>query len=159
MIRRVNKSSLDGTILSLTIGITTIAITSISYGDRLEKSDLREMGAQKIAEITLGTYHTEPAKVKLSEMEFRSKVQPLLQPSGYGNEQLAVVVNYEHPDAGQDSDLLDTATIVSAPHSGSNDSKPMEVEMTIFFGQLFIGNDRKTINQRNMTTPLAASAF
>lgn len=157
--RRVNKIALDGTSITMMFGRNQVACTKASYADKLETATLSHMGSQAIDARTMGSYSTEEAKVSMDSVVFRAEFQPLLQKSGYGNEQIPIVFGYSHPDLGDDSDLLDQCRFTGLAQAVENSNKALEVEFGIVFNQLYLGDDRRTINQPNPAVPLGASKF
>lgn len=145
-IRRVKRIALSGTDLTITIGKTTIPLTKISYGDKLETGTLNHMGAQEISARTRGTYSTDEVKIGIDAVVYRAELYPLLAKDGYGNAVQPVVVTYAHPDLGSDTDLLEDMRITAPAFSPDNSNKAQEVEITGVFNQLKIGNERKTLN-------------
>ncbi len=159
-INRVSRIAIDGTTVTIAFGRANIACTKASYGDGLTTGTLTSMGSQSIDARTLGTYKTEQATVSMDSVIFREELMPLLAADGFGNEVIsAVVVNYGHPDLGFDSDALGEARFVGIAAAVENSEKAAEVEFKIDFNQLYWGNARITINQRDLTTPLPASRF
>lgn len=157
--RRVNGIALDGTSITLMFGRNQIACTKATYGDKIETAVLSHMGNQTIDERTMGSYATEDAKVSMSAVVFRAEMVPLLQTNGFGNEPIPIIFAYRHPDLGDDSDFLRDARFVGLNHALENSNKALEVEFTIVFNQLYIGDDRKTINNPDPSLPLRASKF
>lgn len=159
-INRVSRIALDGTTVTIAFGRATIACTKASYGDGLTTGTLSSMGSQSIDARTRGTYKTEQATVSMDSVIFREEMMPLMAVDGFGNEELsAILVSYGHPDLGFDSDALGEARFVGLAAAIENSEKALEVEFKIDFNQLYWGNNRITINQRDLTTPLPASKF
>jgi hypothetical protein len=158
-IRRVSRIALDGSTITMTMGRHQIPSTKASYGDKLETEVIRNMGAQEISARTPGIYSTEDAKVTMESVTFREVLYPLLQQSGYGNEQIPIVFAFTHPDLGDDSDLLEECRFVGIAQALEASAKALEVEFGIVFNQLYLGNDRKTINAIDPSVPLNASQF
>jgi hypothetical protein len=157
--RRVKKIALDGTSITMMFGRNQIPCTKASYADKLETAVLSHMGSQTIDARTMGTYSTEEAKVSMDAVVFRAEFAPILQVSGYGNEQFPIVFAYLHPDLGDDSDLLDQCRFTGLSQALENSNKALEVEFGIVFNQLYLTNNRITINQPNPAVPLGASRF
>lgn len=159
-ITRVNRIALDGTTLTIAFGRVTIACTKASYGDGLTTGTLSSMGSQSVDARTRGTYKTEQATVSMDSVVFRAELMPLMAADGFGNEVLpAIIVAYQHPDLGFDSDALGEARFVGLAAAVENSEKAFEVEFKIDFNQLYWTNERKTVNQRDLLTPLPASSF
>ena len=152
MIRRVNRTAFDGTCISITLGRSQAKCLKISYGDKLEPQTLSNMGSQEIDAMTPGNYSTEDAKVTMEATEYRASILPYLTP-GYGNQLMPIVVGFSHPDVGDDSDLLDGARIIGNSAPAETGGKFHEVEFTIKFMQLAMGEKRVTINRLAGTTP------
>lgn len=157
--RRVNKIALDGTNITMMFGRNQVQCTKSSYGDKLETTTISYMGSQAIDARTMGSYSTDEAKVSMESVVFRAEFLPLLQKSGYGNEQIPIVFGYSHPDLGDDSDMLDQCRFTNLAQAIDNSNKALEVEFGIVFNQLYLGEDRITINQPNPAVPLGASKF
>lgn len=157
--RRVNKIALDGTTVTMMFGRNQIACKKASYADKLETEAVSNMGSQAINARTAGTYSTEEAKISMDAVVFRAEFYPLLQVDGYGNEQIPIVIAESHPDLGDDSDLLDQCRFTGISNAYENSNKAREVEFGIVFNQLYLGNDRKTLNKLDPAVPLAASKF
>jgi hypothetical protein len=158
-VRRVEKIALDGTSITMMFGRNQIACTKASYADKIETTAVSFMGSQAIDARTVGSYSTEEAKVSMDSVVFRAEFMPLLQRSGFGNEQIPIVFGYSHPDLGDDSDMLDQCRFTGTSQAIEASNKALEVEFGIVFNQLYLGDDRKTINQPNPAVPLGASKF
>jgi hypothetical protein len=157
--RRVEKIALDGTSITMMFGRNQIACTKASYADKIETTAVSFMGSQAIDARTVGSYSTEEAKVSMDSVVFRAEFMPLLQRSGFGNEQIPIVFGYSHPDLGDDSDMLDQCRFTGTSQAIEASNKALEVEFGIVFNQLYLGDDRKTINQPNPAVPLGAPKF
>ncbi len=155
--KRVQNIGLDGSTVTLTIGRHQIPCLSGSYGDSLETETVSYMGSQRIDERTAGTYKTEPGKVKMTSIVFRAQLYPLLQKRGYGTEKFQAVFTVQHPDLGSDSDLLDGARFTSIAEAYENSAKSQEVEFGVVYDQLYLGDERKTINKLDTSQRLAPS--
>jgi hypothetical protein len=157
--RRVEKIALDGTSITMMFGRNQIQCTKASYADKLETTAVSFMGSQAIDARTMGSYSTEEAKVSMDSVVFRAEFMPLLQRSGFGNEQIPIIFGYSHPDLGDDSDYLDQCRFTGVSQAIEASNKALEVEFGIVFNQLYLGDDRKTLNQPNPAVPLGASKF
>lgn len=157
--RRISKIALDGTNITMMFGRNQVPCTKASYADKIETATLSHMGSQAIDARTMGTYSTEEAKVSMDSVVFRAEFEPLLQKAGYGNEQIPIVFGYSHPDLGDTSDMLDQCRFTGLSQALENSNKALEVEIGIVFNQLYVGDDRRTINQPNPAVPLGASKF
>lgn len=155
-IQRVQRLALDGSTVTITFGRHEVRCTKVSYGDKLEKSTLSNMGSQEIDAATLGTYKVDDAKVSIEAIEFRTVLYPILQSNGFGNERINVVVTYGHPDIGYDSDMLGWCSFIAPAASMANDNKPAEVEITLQPLQVYWGSERKTINRVGAAVPLTS---
>lgn len=158
-IRRVERIGLDGTCISVTIGRTTIPFRKTSYGDKLETDAGSDMGSQQIDYRTRGTYTTDEFDGEIEEVNFREILQPLLKTDGFGNEHLPIVVSETHPQLGYDSDLLENFRFGAISNTYQNDNKVLVRSVKGTFDQLYLGEDRKTINQFDLTVPLGAPNF
>src|SRR5512145_2020196 len=117
--QRVRGVELDGTNITMVIGRTQIDILKCSYGDKLTPEKLRQMGRQDIDSITRGIYDTDDGKFTLAASVFRGELAPLLDTEGFGNRVIPLIFNFNHPELGSDSDLME-ARIVSITGSGEN---------------------------------------
>jgi hypothetical protein len=145
-IRRIAGIEVDGTLVTVTLGRTTIRAISAAYGDSLETAVAIQMGEQIQSARTAGTYKTETAKIKFRTSICRGIVLPNLPKFGMGNAGLAIVVGFAHPDIGTDSDLMRGARLTKIGASYENSNKPAEMELEFEFLQLFWGESRRTIN-------------
>ncbi len=157
--RSVDRIALDGTCITLVFGRNEIPCTKASYGDAIETTTITNMGSQQIDGRTRGTYKTTDAKVSMQSQIFRDIFAPLLQKDGYGNEQVPIVFQYQHPDLGDDSDYLDQCRFVGIDQALENSNKALEVEISIVFNQLFLTDERKTINTLDTSLPIGPSNF
>src|SRR5258708_2957681 len=145
-VRRVDKIAFDGSSLTVTMRRHIIALRKASYGDKLETDFGSNMGSQQVDFRTPGSYSTVDPKFTMESVVFRAEFYPLMQKNGYGNEQLPIVVTESHPDLGDDSDLLDGVRFTGLDRAFESSNKANEVEFGAVFNQLYIGNERKTIN-------------
>lgn len=144
-IQRIRGYELDGTTITMVIGRTQFDILKCSYGDKLSPEKLRQMGRQDIDSITRGTYDTDDGKFSVAASVFRGELAPLLDVEGFGNRVIPVIFCFNHPELGNDSDLME-ARIISLSGSGENSSKPNENELGLIIRQIWWTNERKTIN-------------
>lgn len=144
---RVANIGLDGTTVTITIGKTTVPATSAKYGDALSPSKLAYMGAQDTAEITPGTYEADDAEIEFSAIVWRTVVMPALAANGYGNKPLSIVVSRSHPDAGDDSDLLEGCRLTKSAASTTNSSDAEKTTATFTVRQVRWTDARRTLNQ------------
>lgn len=158
-IRRVTGLGFDGSNVTATFGRKEIRLISASYADRLEKGKLSQMGSQEIDEISNGTYATEDAKLKISAVTFRTVLMPAMPATGGGNVRMPIVIGREHPDLGDDSDLLEGCTINNWAAAVENSNKVEEVELTATVRQIRWTHQRKTINQLAGAVPAGATGF
>jgi hypothetical protein len=158
-LRRVAGIGLDGSTVSTTFGKVPIPLIKCSYGDKLEPTYLSYMGSQTQDEQTQGTYKTDEAKITMSSVVFRTLFMPAMPSNGGGNVRFPLVVNREHPDLGDDSDLLENCRCVNWGAAVENSSKAEETELVLTIQQIKWTDDRKTINQLAGAIPAGASAF
>lgn len=158
-IRRVARIALSGTDLTMTIGRHQIACRKASYGDKLETDSGSNMGSQQIDFRTRGSYTTEEAKITMESVVFRAELMPLFQQNGFGNEEIPIIFSFSHPDLGDDSDLLDEARFTNIAQALEASNKAFEVDFGITFNQLYLTDERKTINAIDPSVPLNASNF
>jgi hypothetical protein len=158
-IQRVDRIAVDGTTVTITLGRHQIAALKASYGDKIERATITEMGSQQIDAETPGNYSTEPLTISFEYITFHAEVMPLLQKDGFGNEKIPIVVGVSHPDAGDDSDLLDQCRFLEQKDSVENTNAARIVETTWSTNQVYWGEERKTRNQLDLSQPLAASNF
>lgn len=158
-IKRVSRIALSGTNITMTIGRHQIACRKASYGDKLETDSGSNMGSQQIDFRTMGTYTTDEAKITMESVVFRSEFMPLLQQNGFGNEEIPIIFSYSHPDLGDDSDLLDESRFTNLSQAIEASNKALEVDFGIVFNQLYLTDERKTINAIDPSVPLTTSNF
>lgn len=145
--RQVNGIGLDGTNVTATFGKIEVPIVSATYGDKLEPGTLSFMGAQQNDERTPGTYSVDEITIKVSTIIFRTRILTAMPQYGGGNILIPIVIGYEHPDIGTDSDLLDQCRITQWPQTTENSNTPLQVELKANSLQIFWSDQRKTINQ------------
>lgn len=145
--RKVQNVGLDGSTVSATIGKTAIRIIKASYGDKLEPGTLSYMGSQQIDEMTPGTYSVDDPKITMSAIRFRTEYMPLMPATGGGNVRMPIVIGRSHPDAGDDSDLLENCRCINWAAAVENSNKAEEVELVFKCQQIKWTDERKTINQ------------
>jgi hypothetical protein len=157
--KSVNRIAIDGTTVTATLGRLQLPLTKASYSDALETEELRRMGEQIIAAVTPGAYKPGEISLEMSSADFRSLLVPAMQTDGFGLEQIALVITETHPDLGTDSDLIDgfRFTNLSSAHEASATVEKVEIKGKCV--QVYWGDERKTINKRNMALPLTASGF
>lgn len=159
-VRRVNRQAFDGTSPAIQFGRVRANAVSISYGDKIDPQHQSNLGSQAIDSTTEGAYSTERGKVKMEAVVFRAEIAPKLQSRGFGAERIPVVITYQHPDVGDDSDMLDGARIVglqAAADAASNGA--LYVEFEIDYLQIYWTNERKTINRLDTAQRLGSSQF
>lgn len=145
--QRVLGIGLDGTTVSVTIGRTVIPCTKGSYADNLDPQFLTYMGSQSQDESTPGTYKTDVAKFTMSSVVFRTEFLPKLPQNGAGNVRFPMVVGFEHPDLGDDSDLLEGCKIMNLAAAIENSGKALETELSFQVQQIRWTDRRVTINR------------
>lgn len=146
-LRRVANVGLDGSTVTMSFGKVEIRCIKASYGDKLEKSKLSEMGGQTIDAISRGTYATDDLKVTMSAIRYRTEFMAAMPTTGGGNVKMPIVIGRSHPDAGSDSDLLEGCEYLGTTQAVENSSKVEEVELNFIVAQLKMTDERKTINQ------------
>lgn len=146
-LRRVVGAGLDGSTVTLTIGKIEVPAISASYGDKLDKAKLAHMGAQQTDEITLGTYDAPEGEIKVSSVTFRSIIMPAMPPYAGGNVRLPIIVGFEHPDLGSDSDFLEDCYLNNWAQAVQNSNAAFEVPLKVTIRQIYWTDQRKTINQ------------
>lgn len=146
-LRRVKNIGLDGSTVTATIGKREIRIVKASYGDKLEPAFLSEMGSQEQDEQSPGTYKTDEVKITMSSMRFRTEFMPAMPATGGGNVLLPIVIGRQHPDLGDDSDLLLDCRCTNWGAAVENSNKVEETELTFSVRQIKWTDERKTINQ------------
>jgi hypothetical protein len=149
--KRAVGRGLDGSTVRITLGKIEVSALSAQYGDKLESATLSPMGSQEIQEETDGTYSTEEVTVKVSALEFRTKLLPAMPKNGGGNVRMPMGVSFEHPDLGTDSDMLENFRIKNWPSAVENSNAAFEVELKGSCTQVYWGEDRKTINRLSGT--------
>jgi hypothetical protein len=158
-LQRVNRLALDGSTVSMYFGRAVIECLKATYGDKIETQTVTQMGSQEISARTRGTYSTEEATITMDTQVYRSELAPLLDYDGFGNRTLPIIIQYYHPDIGDDSDLLDRARFVGGGAATENTANPLTVDIKIAFDQLYWTNERKTRNQLSVNTALGEGAF
>lgn len=145
-IRRVTGTEPDGSLITVSFARTQILCLSASYGDGLETEVVREMASQAQDARTPGTYKTDDIKIKMRSTRFRRDLVPNLPKYGAGNVRLAVVVGFQHPDFGDDSDLLVGCRFTNWAAAYENSNKAAEVELTMQCLQILWTNRRVALN-------------
>ena len=158
-IRRSVGQGLDGSNVTITLGKIECPAISAKYGDKLEPGKLSYMGGQQVDEMTQGSYSIEDPEIVVSSVIFRSVIMPAMPKSGGGNVRLPVVVSFDHPDLGSDSDLIEGARIVNWSQAVSNSNTAFEVPLKLAATQIRWTDDRKTINQLRGEPPNGAHGF
>lgn len=144
--QQVANLGLDGSTVTATFGRAQIRCVKASYGDKLAKEKLREMGGQTIDEITQGTYDTDETKITMSSLRFRTEFMPLMPKTGGGNKVMTIVMGRRHPDLGSDSDALEGCQCTNLGAAVENSAKSETVELAFITRQIKWTNARKTIN-------------
>lgn len=158
-LRRAIGIEVDGSIVTTTFGRHEIPCLKASYGDGLEPSFLVEMGSQRSAAQTPGTYKQEDCSITMRSTVFRARFMPLMPKYGGGNIIIALVVGFSHPDIGTDSDLMTGARCTNWKAAYENSNKAAEIELKWTFLQLFWTSKRQTINALRGAVPTGASKF
>lgn len=158
-LRRVIGVGLDGSTVNITLGKIEVPIIKADYGDKLETSWLSAMGSQEQDEQSPGTYKTDPLKLVVSAMVFRTLILPNFPNNGAGMVRMTIVVSRSHPEAGNDSDMLVDCRCMnfSAAADASNKVEEMPLEFSV--RQIKWGRARKTINQIRNAGAAGVSKF
>ncbi len=158
-IRRVAGLGFDGSTVTTTLGKSELKLTKASYGDKLEKGELSNMGSQQIDEITPGSYKIDELKLSMSSVEFRAKFMPAMPKNGFGNVKLPFVISHSHPELGDDSDLIEDCYCTNLAAAVEASNKAEEVEVIFKPRQIKWTHERKTINALKGAVPVGAIAF
>lgn len=158
-IRRVIGIEVDGSIVTTTFGRHEVPCLKTSYGDALETAFLVEMGSQRNAAQTPGTYKTEDATFTFRSTVWRARMMPLFPKYGGGDVIIPIVVGFTHPDMGSDSDLLQGARFTGWKAAYENSNKAAEIEVKATILQILWTSQRKTINALRGAIPVGASKF
>lgn len=145
-VTRLSGVEFDGSCSTLTIGAYEIPYLSADYGDSLKPEPVRECGSQEIVAYSAGQYEIKEAKIKFRATVFRALLMPLFTANGFGNQRAPIVVNYQHPEIGADSDLLIDARCVDIAAAIEASNKGLEVETTWQPRQILWTSARKRIN-------------
>ena len=146
MITRTSGTEHDGSSIFLVIGTTAIRAIKASYGDKMEKSDVVEMGTQFISAVTAGTYKPDEAKITFRNSVWRSEFMPKLPFMGSSNSPITVVIQFTSPDAGSDSDLWKPCYYTGSSLSLDSSNKGVEVDVTFKVQQYYWTEARTTKN-------------
>lgn len=146
MITRVSDTEHDGSSLFMTIGKTNVRLIKASYGDKVEKGDVQEMGTQAISAVTPGTYKPENMKVTMRNSVWRAVFMPRLPIQGASNTPLSIVISYINPDVGSDSDRAAPAFYVGSSISPDNTNKGVDVDVEFKVQQYYWTDKRTTKN-------------
>ncbi len=144
-LRRVNRAALDGTNVSILVGINQLRCSKFSYGDSLTISKGSRLGSQQQDYETSGSYKTDDPAFTVEAADYRIFMDGLAV-NGYGNRSVPVIVLYEHPDLGRVSDLLDGFRFLTNATSGESGEKMLEQEVKCSCMQIYWGDQRKTLN-------------
>lgn len=145
-IRRVINVEFDGGSGHVTFGRQEVPFIKANYADMLETEVVRTCGSQRQNARTAGTYKTDTCSITFRCSEFRAILLPLFPKNGFGNIRRPIVSNFDHPEIGSDSDLLDGARCVNLAQAIENSNKGLEVETKWELDQIYWGSDRRTIN-------------
>lgn len=145
-ITRASGTEFSGSDVFATFGTTTIRCIKASYGDKMEKGDVQEMGTQFILAVTAGTYKPEEGKITMRNSVWRTEFLPLVPRMGGSNVPGSVVISYNNPDIGTDSDLWRPCYYVGSSISPDNSNKSVDVDLTFKVQQYYWGDQRTTKN-------------
>jgi hypothetical protein len=143
----VYGAGIDGTTVSITTGRTVVPCVKAAYGDNLDPVFLSYMGSQEQDEQSDGTYKTDPLSLTMTSLIFRTVFMPKFPANGGGNVRMPIIVNRDHPNLGNDSDLLKNCKCINFAAAVENSSKLEEVELKFTVQQIFWTSERKTINR------------
>lgn len=158
-LRRVAGIGFDGSTVSTTFGKVPVPLLKAAYGDKLEKVYLSYMGSQEQDEQTPGTYKTDDLQITMSSVIFRTVLMPAFPQTGGGNVRMPIVINREHPELGDDSDLLEDCTCSNWAAAVENSNKAEETTLTWTVRQIKWTDARKTLNQLRGVVPAGAIGF
>lgn len=144
--QQVVGAGIDGTIVSITMGKTSIPCTKASYADSLDPIYLSYMGSQEQDEKSLGSYRTDATAITMTAKTFRVLFMPLFPANGAGNVQFPIVVLRSHPTLGSDSDLLVNNSITNFAAAVEASSKLEEVEIKLSTQQIKWTDRRVCLN-------------
>lgn len=148
------SAELDGGSVTVTFGKAEIRCVKASYGDKLNKEKVREMGGQTISGITPGIYDTDEVKITMTAKRFRSEFMPAVTKNGFGNQKLAIVVGRSSATGDRDSDLLRSCQCTNLGAAVDATAKGEDAELAFMTEQIFWTSDRKTLN--TLDTPVLA---
>lgn len=143
-IKRVGLN-FDGSCVHITSGKFELPLISASYGDGLKAEWVYRLGSQVAEADTPGQYETEEGSLKLSTVNARAILIPNLAKFGGGNTRRNVIVTYDHPEIGSDSDQLIGFRFVGFKTSPEAASKGVEVEVKFRCRLIKWGNARMAI--------------
>ncbi len=146
-LNRVAGVGFDGSTISTTFGRQPVPLLKASYGDTIEPAFLSYMGSQSQDEQTPGSYKTDPLKITMSSVIFRTVFLPAMPQNAGGSVRIPIVIGRQHPDMGDDSDLLEDCRWTNAAAAVENSNKAEETELTFSVRQIKWSDARKTINQ------------
>lgn len=129
-IRRVGLN-FDGSCVHMTIGKAEIPLISSSHGDNVKAEWVYRMGLQVPEADTPGQYEPEEGTIKMSGVNARTLLYPLLPQFGAANVRRIAVVSFSHPEIGTDSDLLRDFRIMGSKMSLEASAKGTEVEFKV----------------------------
>lgn len=132
----------DGSCQHLTIGKVEIPYISLSYGDNLKAEWVYRTGQQVAEADTPGQYEATDGSLKISGVNARSLLFPLLPQFGAGNVRRNAIVNFSHPEIGQDSDALVSFRIMGNKESLEASAKGTECEFAIRY-RLIMWTERR----------------
>jgi hypothetical protein len=131
MALRVLGLNPDGSCAFFTIGKTPIHFLSFSYGDNVKAEWVKQAGTMIPVADTPGEYETEEGALKVTRVVWSAEIAPLLPKWGAANARRVAIVNFVHPEIGQDSDALTGFRILGAKQSIEAGSKGLEVELKV----------------------------
>lgn len=160
-LRRVIGAGLDGSTVTTTFGKIEVPLIKADYGDQLETAFLSHLGSQEQDEQSPGSYKTNPLKITVSAMIFRTVIMPSFPNNGAGLMKIPVVISRQHPEAnvGGDSDLLLDCRCMNFAAAVENSNKIEETTLEWTVRQIKWTRARKTINQIRLGGAPGLAAF
>jgi len=144
-LRRVNRIALDGTTVSILIGINKLRVTKQSYGDSLTIATGSALGSQELDYQTAGSYKIDNPKFTVEALDYREYLEKLPS-NGFGNLNSTAIILYEHPDLGSTFDMMSGFRFLSGAVSAEAGEKIIEHEIGCSALQIFWGDKGKTLN-------------
>ena len=144
-LRRVNKLALDGTTVSIIVGTNVLRCTKQGYGDSLTIAKGSALGSQEQDYQTSGSYKTDDCSFTVEAIEYREFIGRL-PVNGFGNVSLSAIILYEHPQMGNDHDLLAGFRLLTNAVSVEAGEKMIEQEIKASCMQIYWTERQATLN-------------